>query len=138
MNNFIKNLLNQPKNIRIGQIWHISEYDNDVIVTDTKFIDEGIVRISIIANEEGDADDVTINPKDVDNGIYAQHKVIIRITDRAIDVSRLKFYKTKINESTVKRMQRSLTNYEFKYDRIAVNYINYLTYMLFKAVKGIK
>lgn len=115
-NRFIDNLLNRPSSIEVGQIWHIHDISEDVVITNKK--DDHIIRVSVLSPilSLGDSNDIVMLPRDVvDDKIYAAHRVLLRITDRPILIKDLTFYKTSMKSYMIDRMIRSLSNLDFNY-----------------------
>ena len=138
-NKLIDNLLTPPDKISVGQIWHIQDITEDVVITNV--LTSKIVRIAILTPllSVGDLHDVVLTPKDVvDEQVYAAHRIVLRMSDRPVMIEDLKFYKTTMKPYMTDRVLRSLKNTDFKYtkdrydqiDRIIKPFDTYLAKVL--------
>ncbi len=116
MDEFIKNILNQPEKIEEGQIWTSVDAGRDYLITKVLDEDKGIFRAVVITKllYLNDGNDVVIS-KD-ENKFLAVDKLTLRITDGPLHKRQIDLFLGKVPEQTLQQILNSLKNREFIYD----------------------
>ncbi len=116
MNEYIKNILNQPDKIEVGQVWSNVDSKRRYLITDVIDEDTGTYRAVILTGvlALNDGSDVVI--KKDRNKFLAKDKLALRITDGPIHKKQLDFCIGKIDNSTIEKIKESLKIREFNYD----------------------
>lgn len=112
MSNIFETFFNRPQEYRTGQIWHCSEINEDIVLTDVNeyYLKMGIVRGMILsrATHLNDGKDLTFKPKEELRKLYGLERILLRITDGPILIENLSFYKGEIPKTKSSKIAETI------------------------------
>jgi len=116
MDEYIKNILNQPEKVEVGQVWSNVDSMRRYLITDVIDENTGVYRAVFLTGvlSLNDGSDVVIEKEK--NKFLAKDKLALRITDGPIHKKQLDFCIGKIDEETIEKIKDSLKNQDFNYD----------------------
>lgn len=112
MANVFENFFNRPKIYKPGQIWHINEISEDIVITEVNefYLKMGIIRGMLLsrATHLNDGNDIKFKPAGELKKLYGLERVLLRITDGPVLTEELSYYKGEIPARVKSCINKSL------------------------------
>jgi len=108
MSNIFETYFNRPAEYKVGQIWHCSEIDEDIVISDVNdlYLKMGILRGMILsrATHMDDGKDLKFKPKGELKKLYGLERILLRFTDGPVLTENLSFYKGEIPNNVTSKI----------------------------------
>jgi len=108
MSNIFETYFNRPVEYKVGQIWHCSEIDEDIVISDVNdlYLKMGILRGMILsrATHMDDGKDLKFKPKGELKKLYGLERILLRFTDGPVLTENLSFYKGEIPNNVTSKI----------------------------------
>ncbi len=116
LNDFLKNILNPPRNIREKQIWYSYDLNNEFLIINDESGEEiyDTVMLSPLCDVFDDGVDVAL-PKNK-FPFLASKRIALRFTKGPLHKSQFSYYLGTIDDDTFNKVKLSLKNKTYAYD----------------------
>jgi len=119
MNMFLNNVLNPPKELKVGQIWYNNQTKRDFLITDDRFLEKtGVLRSVHISRviELNDGNEIII--KSDLYKFYPTDRISLRFTEGPISKNELDYYLGEIIEDDLHLIKESIKNTSDSYTEV--------------------
>ena len=121
MKEYLKNLINQPSQVKAGQVWKI--YDIKVLVVDDRYADKGIVRVLVVSDLTILNDGIDIILPKNDRTRFKDYTTL-RVTQCAIPIDSLELFIEEIESDLLDKIKMTLHIQDFDYLESELKIIN--------------